>query len=96
MNVIWKYALELRDEQVLMLPEGGSILTVQMQGEVICLWAVVNPKAREIPVKFMIVGTGNHGPNFEGLAYVGTVQERQFVWHVFVEPRAKKAAEVTP
>jgi len=35
----WKYPLEITDEQNLMMPEGAEILTAQMQGGTLCLWA---------------------------------------------------------
>ena len=37
---IYKYPLEVQDEQVVMLPTGAKILTVQSQKDRPCLWAL--------------------------------------------------------
>ena len=43
MNV-YKYELEITDEQIIRLPFAAEILTVQMQRDKCCLWALVDPR----------------------------------------------------
>lgn len=43
MNTIWKYPLYVQDVQTVEMPDEADILTVQVQGDVPCLWAMVNP-----------------------------------------------------
>ena len=38
MKKIFKYPLELIDDQTLFIPEGGEILSAHLQGRQICLW----------------------------------------------------------
>lgn len=80
---IWKYTIEIADVQVLMLPAGARILTVQIQHGTVCAWAVVDPEALLVARKLFIVGTGHPTDLNESDIYLGTVQQGGFVWHVF-------------
>lgn len=80
MKTIWKFtATEIVD-----MPEGAEILTVQMQGEDICLWAKVDPTTGSwTKRRFLCLGTGHEIPD-ENLKYIGTIQTvDRFVWHIF-------------
>jgi len=82
---ILKWPLEVTDHQILSLPVDAQILSVQMQNGVMCLWALCEgcaSKDRHIG----IYGTGQPLTGNPG-AYIDTVQDGSFVWHVF---------EVTP
>jgi hypothetical protein len=84
MKTIWKFTLALTDSQRIEMPEDAEILTVQLQGETIQLWAVVDPgKADNTEMRtFEIHGTGN--PIGDGVReYITTFQQPPFVWHVF-------------
>lgn len=83
---IWKYLLTTKRRQDLYLPEGASILAVQVQGDDIALWALVAPGGRvsEKPRVFGVYPTGGEAPaDAEG--YLGTVQLAggALVFHVF-------------
>lgn len=80
---IFKYPLRLVDEQKIALPQRSQILTVQMQNEALCLWALVDPNLPLEKRIIRVVGTGNEFDDPEKCFYLGTVQERVFVWHVF-------------
>jgi len=82
--VIYKYQFEIDDRVVIDLPEHARVLTVQMQRGVPTLWASFQPDTpqRYRHREFRIVGTG-HEFSESGLSYVGSIQEREFVWHVF-------------
>jgi hypothetical protein len=82
---IWKYPLQITDNQTLLLPVGAKILAVQMQGEYPQLWALVDDMADDEEFrKIAIYGTGNPMPDNVG-EYITTFQSHggMFVWHVF-------------
>lgn len=83
MNTIWKFPLEVTDSQLVNIPEGAKILTVQTQQGIVTLWAVIDPSKDPDTLEVRILGTGNPADNIEDMFYIGTVQERIFVWHVF-------------
>lgn len=89
MQTIYKYPLEVTDKQSLTLPDGAKILSVQMQGESLCLWAMVSPTIQAIETRtFWIYGTGHDvtlAP--EHLNFLATVQMRggTLIFHVFEE-----------
>ena len=83
-QTIWKYKLEIVDEQFIEIPFGynSKLLSVAMQDERLCLWAIVEPEKDTKTAQIRIFGTGN--PHYSGsLEFLGTVQEQFFVWHVF-------------
>ena len=89
MKTIWKYELEAVDCQVLEVPEGATILTVQVQHGKPCVWALVNPDAVKVRRAFWVHGTGHDCTDVADAdaEYVGSVQLMQgmLVFHVFTE-----------
>lgn len=97
MQTIWKFPIEIKDEQTIEMPGGSKILCVNTQGPELVnhhqenipaqafLWAVVDPKAAIHPVQIYIYGTGNPAPNLYKASYIGTFQQfgGALVWHVF-------------
>lgn len=81
METVYKYPLEITDEQELEIPAGAKILSVQFQGGQLCLWAEVNPKHEMVRLIIDIEGTGH--PLHPKRKYIGTVQQGPFVWHVY-------------
>ena len=82
-RVIWKYALRL-GTNVIEMPVKAELLTVQMQRDTICLWALVNPDIAMEQRLIEVVGTGNPIPEpYAVRRYIGSVQLDEFVWHVF-------------
>ncbi len=64
-------------------PAPSSTQHLAMQGTVITLWAIAGDMLPPQKRTFRVFGTGHV---IQGdMAYVGTVQDRQFVWHVFEE-----------
>jgi hypothetical protein len=85
MNTIHKYVLS-SGRMKIALPIGAKVLTVQRQGEDLCLWAVVDSSQQREMRVFEVFGTGHQMP--DGLSkfqYISTVQEMggALVWHVF-------------
>lgn len=87
MEAIWKYTLDRqsrgREGQVIMMPYGGRVLDVQIQGCRPVLWALVDvgPNVRMEERRFILVTTGQESVGFG--AYYGTFQEDTMVWHLF-------------
>ena len=91
MKRIWKYPLDVTDEQGITMPDGAVILTVQTQNEKPCLWAIVDPLAPHRIRRFAMIGTGNPADVLDvipGPHYVGTFQLMGggLVFHVFEIP----------
>ena len=90
MRTIYKYQLD-DFREVLASYKKFKPLTVQMQGDVPTLWAMVEPEEGEIPntlYQYIFIGTGwdYERSNPRGFPYVGTVQPQNgLVWHVVVE-----------
>lgn len=81
-NVIYKVALELTGVQKIVVRRGAKILSVQVQDNRICLWALINKNELLDILTIEIHGTGrpiNHDPGI----HLGTVQMGDMVWHVF-------------
>ena len=84
-RTIHKFPLNLVDSQILDIPGTASILSVQDQGGVLTLWAMLDPQHATYRREVTIVGTGQRVPASVGInSYVDTVQAGSFVWHVFV------------
>jgi len=84
MTTIWKYELEITDEQVIEIPRLSTILSVANQGGKLCLWVEVDPSQRTVARHFLIVGTGHPITVDANLRrFIGSVLIGPFVWHVF-------------
>ena len=87
-ETVYKYHLEIEDEQVVLLPTGSRILTVQQQNNNIFLWALVNPTSpNKQAFTIRIHGTGHAISDSDELEYINTVQlyGGKLVFHVFVK-----------
>lgn len=80
MITIWKYPLELTYRQTITIPRYPTFLTAQMQGDTIVLWAQVITESEPVKYAIEIAGTGHE---LNSTAYIATVQQDQFVWHIF-------------
>jgi len=85
MKPIWKFALEVADEQTLTLPIGAKPLCVHLQRGTPCVWFEVNPEIATEEAKIYTVGTGHWPPG--NAQYIGSYQhlEGYFVGHVYIE-----------
>lgn len=82
MSSIFKYNLRVETTQVLKLPIGAEILSIQNQNGQLALWCLVPPSRGVENVHFLIYGTGESIPEIEK-KYLDTVQVGPYVWHVF-------------
>lgn len=82
-KTIWKYPVPVTDTFSLDLPEGSTILTVQVQFGHPNIWVKVQPDAEKVTRKFRVYGTG-HDIDQEG-EYIGTfpMSGEQLVFHLF-------------
>lgn len=83
-TTIYKYPLEITDRQTIAMPAGAELLSAQMQGRTLCLWALVNPELPNELRTIEVLGTGNPAPE-ANRRYVSTAQMMggSLVWHVF-------------
>jgi hypothetical protein len=83
-KVIYKYPLPMQHHVVLEVKGFVRILSIQEQQHQICLWCEIDPESETTRIlNFKIIGTG-HEFHFKTLhEYVGTVQIRGYVWHIY-------------
>lgn len=101
MKRIYKYALPETPGTVrLLMHAGARILTVQVQGEYLHVWAVIDDEERSrVEHLFRIVGTGADCEFLDdggAWRHVGTVQAHPFVWHVFHRLPESQPLELGP
>ena len=86
MKRVFKYLLDVTDLQDVRLPQGAKILTAQMQGDQLCLWALVDQDALHLTEwrRIRIAGTG-HEIEADSIKYISTVQLHggALVYHIF-------------
>lgn len=86
MRQIWKYPLQVENRQVLELPVGSNILSVQTQNRVPCMWVMVDPSEKELEaVELYTIGTGHSIPDDLELTHIDTYQldNGALIFHVF-------------
>ena len=85
---IFKYPLEVTDTQIIEMPQDATILCVQVQHTVPCIWAAVDENAKRFSRTIYTVGTG-HSMNKIPLdaQYVGTyqIENGMLVFHVWAD-----------
>lgn len=84
LKVIYKYPLKITEAQQLELPISCTILSAQMQNGELCLWGIVEPDEEKKMFTVKICGTGQEF-DCNNQQYIGTVQDRSFVWHIFIK-----------
>ena len=92
MKMIYKYPLgtEIYHNMIteIEMPRNAEILSLQMQGGIPIIWAIVNPNKQKRKYVFHVFGTGYEMLDYERkhYVYVGTVQQSglmTLVWHIF-------------
>ncbi len=81
MKKIYKYKLPLVPNIKIPLPRSRKLLSAQIQGEEICVWAEIETNEPCFECTFSIVATGENPP--EHMTYLSTIQLDGFVWHIF-------------
>ena len=82
---VFKYQIAVTDSQVIMMPAGAQLLTVQRQEfgqrQQTCLWALVDPANPAVHRTICMHGTGHEVT--QGGQYLATFQMSELVFHVF-------------
>lgn len=84
MKAIYKYPIKIADTQILDMPVGADIISLQMQNGIITIWAIIDIEASLMPVKIRIFGTGIHYSDLV-LRHIGSIQDGDYIWHVFID-----------
>lgn len=79
---VCKYPLESSTPD-LFIPDGGEVLSVQVQDGKPCIWALVDDSKSEMRRRFKMYGTGKNLEDPVNEEYVGTFQLNGFVFHLF-------------
>lgn len=84
MTTIHKFPLEPKDLNIVEMPEGAEILSVQVQHETPVLWAIVDTDRAKEQRKIRVIGTGHEINACEPLNFIDTFQlPTGLVFHVF-------------
>jgi len=95
MKKIFKYTLQVVDEQSVIMPIGAEILSVGLQRGEIVVYALVVPvdeNACQQSRRFSVRGTGHEAGNLDNYNFLGTVIDdttRNLVWHIFIEKQPR-------
>lgn len=85
-KVVWKFFLKPSIESISM-PIGAEVLSIQSQGDDVCLWALVDPKQALEKRKFVVLATGQEVlfTEWENVKYISTLQFpiEGLVFHAF-------------
>lgn len=84
MKTIYKYAIDINGPNVINTHCMPEFLSFQMQDGMPYIWLLVDTNQFITEYRFTIVGTGLSVPDRS--RYRGTVQDGQFVWHLFELP----------
>jgi hypothetical protein len=76
MKTVYKYPVG-----EVQIPRGAKVLTANMQGDKVVLWAEVDTDEVLEHRTFHVYGTGHVIP--DNACYIATVFEGVFVWHVY-------------
>jgi len=73
-KIIHKFPLKIIKNQIIELPLFSEILTVQVQRDKACLWALVNPSILSKEERHIdIYGTGHEIQHDYNLKYISTI-----------------------
>jgi hypothetical protein len=84
-NTIHKYEVRIDDEFAIDMPKGARLLSVQTQGGIPFLWALVDTDAKQTLRTFALRGTGHPAGGLDFEPFVGTFQLNNgaLVFHLF-------------
>jgi len=88
MKTIWKFPIEVVDEQIIAIQHGAKILSVRVQHEVPYLWALVDTAQRNVLRTIRTYGTGHTISSLpDDSEYVGMLflHDGRLVFHVFID-----------
>jgi hypothetical protein len=87
MNAIYKTPLpgfeKGNDQFIVVLPLGAEPLKLDCQRGVPTVWWLVDPQNEETTRKVRFIGTRHVHELLRKEAYIGTIYDGPFVWHLF-------------
>lgn len=83
MKAVFKYSVPLGIQEPIRMPRGAQLLTVQLQRDVPCVWALVDTNEPNVDRDLRWVGTGHDMAETHQHHYVGTIQVGPYVFHLF-------------
>jgi len=88
MKAVYKYEIQITDDDYIQMPKGAKIIKFGKQGNEYYVWAIVDPQANIEMRIFHIVGTGNplNDSFWVTHKHIDSWIESdggQFVWHLF-------------
>ncbi|MGO3895373.1 DUF7352 domain-containing protein [Brevibacterium aurantiacum] len=86
MRRVFKYPLEVTDRQFIDTFAGWKPLSLQVQGDEVCLWAEVDDESTTARYRVFVHGTG-HALHPDAEVFAGTFQLMNggLIFHVFTE-----------
>lgn len=82
-HAVWQYELKATTRQDIDMPFGAKILKLAVHGEVMCLWALVDPTQAKTSREFHIYETDELIPAAGQLQYIGSLGSEVTVLHCF-------------
>jgi len=86
-KTIYKFKLQVIGIQTIEMPAYSEILSIQVQNENPCIWALVESKNETVKRTFETYGTGQHIKEISHRKrnYIGTyqIETNQLVFHCF-------------
>lgn len=89
---IFKYELTPDSRQIIMMPEGSTLLKVLAQRDLPCLFVEVDDECPHVPMIIRTVTTGEIFEGMDGCSYVDTVflggdkaEEAWYTMHVYLQ-----------
>lgn len=86
---IYKYQIGPNQKSVIMDRFVG-ILKVDWQGDELCVWCMVSDIMKQTKIKFHIIPTGYEFDFKADMKYLDTIQNGEYVWHIFYEYEAER------
>lgn len=83
MKTVWKFQLPITDSFTVAMPKGAKILKAEQQGNIPCLWALVNSENTHESRSFVMRGTGYPLDGVDTEKYIGTFLIDWLVFHLF-------------
>ena len=87
MKVIYKYPISVTEKQFISIPVDAKILTVGIQNDIPCVWALVDDSLPISNVLIRIYPTGVEIDNYLTLKYLGTLSKlsANIIYHIFID-----------
>lgn len=82
---VWKYELSPRSVQHIGMPQDAKLLSVHVQDDTPCLWALVDPTKEKVARRIVLAGTGQYVDAELTGEHVGTflLAKGSYVGHIF-------------